>query len=26
LELGFMTEQQFDEWVVPGSMIGIRNK
>ena len=26
LELGFMTEQQFDEWVVPGSMIGNKNK
>lgn len=26
LELGFMTEQQFDEWVVPGSMIGFRDK
>ena len=26
LELGFMTEQQFDEWVVPGSMIGNGNK
>ena len=26
LDLGFMTEQQFDEWVVPASMIGFRNK
>jgi fumarate hydratase class II len=26
LELGFMTEKQFDEWVVPGSMIGNRHK
>ena len=22
LELGFLTEQQFDEWVVPGNMTG----
>jgi fumarate hydratase class II len=22
LDLGLMTEQQFDEWVVPGDMIG----
>ena len=22
LELGLLTEQQFDEWVVPGDMIG----
>jgi fumarate hydratase class II len=26
LELGFLTEKQFDEWVVPGSMIGNRHK
>jgi len=27
LELGFMTEQQFDEWVIPGDMIGpMKNK
>jgi len=26
LELGILTEQQFDEWVVPGAMIGPNKK
>ena len=26
LDLGLLTEQQFDEWVVPGDMIGPMKK